>query len=85
MRFRPRCNVPATAYRSSLSRAVEVAFPEHRLLIISGTASVAPDGKSMFADDIVRQIHLTLDVVDAILKSRHMRWEDTSRTVAYSP
>lgn len=73
----------ATAYRSSFSRAVEVAFPEHRLLIISGTASIAPDGKSMFADDIVRQIHLTLDVVDAILKSRHMRWEDTSRTVAY--
>jgi enamine deaminase RidA (YjgF/YER057c/UK114 family) len=73
----------ATKYRSSFSRAVEVTFPDHRLLTISGTASIAPDGKSMFADDIVRQIYLTLDVVDAILRSRRMGWEDTARAVAY--
>lgn len=74
---------PATEYRSSFSRAVEVAFPDHRLLIISGTASIAPDGKSLFFDDIVKQIHCTLDVVEAILKSRGMDWQNSVRAVAY--
>lgn len=73
----------ATEYRSSFSRAVEVEFSHHRLLTISGTASIAPDGKSMFADDIVKQIHRTLDVVEAILESRGMSWQNTIRAVGY--
>lgn len=74
---------PATAYRSSFSRAVEMAFPDHRTLMISGTASIAPDGKTLFADSTAKQIHLTLDVVEAILKSRGMDWEDTVRAIGY--
>lgn len=74
---------PATAYRSSFSRAVEASFPDHRLLMISGTASIAADGKSMFSDDVAKQIHLTLDVVEAILKSRGMDWQNTTRAVGY--
>lgn len=74
---------PATAYRSSFSRAVEMAFPDHRILMISGTASIAPDGKTVFADDPVKQIHMTLDVVEAILKSRGMGWQNTTRAVGY--
>lgn len=74
---------PATEYRSSFSRAVEIAFPDHRMLTISGTASIAPDGTSVFADDTVKQIHLTLDVVEAILKSRDMDWHNTTRAVGY--
>ena len=74
---------PATEYRSSFSRAVEVACSDHRLLTISGTASISPDGKSMFAGDVVRQIHRTLDVVEAILNSRGMNWDNTIRAVGY--
>lgn len=74
---------PATAYRSSFSRAVEMAFPDHRTLMISGTASIAPGGKTVFADSTVKQIHLTLDVVEAILKSRGMDWSDVTRAVGY--
>lgn len=74
---------PATEYRSSFSRAVEVAFSDHRTLLISGTASIAPDGRSLHAGDVVRQIHLTLDVVEAILKSRGMSWMNTTRAVGY--
>jgi len=73
----------ATEYRSSFSRAVEVAFPDHRILMISGTASIAADGESMFTDDVAKQIHLTLDVVEAILRSREMDWNNTSRAVCY--
>lgn len=74
---------PATEYRSSFSRAIEIAHPDRRTLMISGTASIAPDGSSMFAGDVVRQIQRTLDVVEAILHSRDMTWRNTSRAVAY--
>lgn len=74
---------PATAYRSSFSRAVEVDFPDRRLLIISGTASIAPAGQSLYAGDVGQQIQHTLDVVAAILKSRGMGWEHTARAVGY--
>lgn len=73
----------ATEYRSSFSRAVEMEFPDHRTLLISGTASIAPGGKSMHAGDVVKQIHLTLDVVEAILTSRGMDWQNTTRAVGY--
>ncbi len=74
---------PATEYRSSFSRAVEVAFPDRRMLIVSGTASIAADGKSMFTNDVAKQIHLTLDVIEAILRSREMDWNNTSRAICY--
>lgn len=74
---------PATEYRSSFSRAVEVAFPDHRLLTISGSASIAPDGLTLHEGDVARQIHLTLDVVEGILTSRGMAWSDATRAVGY--
>jgi len=73
----------AIDYRSSFSRAVEVAFPDRRMLIVSGTASIAPEGQSLFINDVTRQIHLTLDVVEAIFKSRGMDWKNTVRAVGY--
>lgn len=73
----------AIDYRSSFSRAVEVGFADRRMLIVSGTASIAPGGASMHADNTEKQIHLTLDVVEAILKSRGMDWNDTVRAVGY--
>ncbi len=74
---------PATEYRSSFSRAVEIDSPKQRLLLVSGTASIAPSGESLYADDTAKQIHLTLDVVEAILKSRGMDWKDTTRAIGY--
>lgn len=74
---------PATSYRSSFSRAVEVAVPEYRQLHISGTASIAPDGTSIYTGDIGAQIEKTMEVVAAILKSRGMDWSNTTRGIAY--
>ncbi len=74
---------PALDYRSSFSRAVEMSFPTHRTLMISGTASIAPDGKTVYQDDPEMQIRLTLDVIAAILTSRGMGWQDLFRGIAY--
>lgn len=73
----------ATDYRSSFSRAVEVSLPGRRFLTISGTASIASGGASLFPGDVKKQIMLTLDVIEAILQSRGMDWKSTARAVGY--
>ncbi len=74
---------PALDYRSSFSRAVELRSPTHRTLLISGTASIAPDGKTVHQDDPEKQIRFTMDAVNAILESRGMNWNDLVRGIAY--
>ncbi|MBI4875148.1 MAG: translation initiation inhibitor [Acidobacteria bacterium] len=74
---------PATDYRSSFSRAVEIRLPAHRLLYVSGTASITPDGRTAHVGDLEGQIALTMDVVEGILQSRGMSWASVSRGIAY--
>jgi enamine deaminase RidA (YjgF/YER057c/UK114 family) len=74
---------PASDYKSSFSRAVEVVLPDHRRLYVSGTASIEPGGRTAHVGDVEKQIALTMDVVEAILASRQMGWSDVSRAIAY--
>jgi enamine deaminase RidA (YjgF/YER057c/UK114 family) len=73
----------ARNYGSSFSRAVELSTPEHRHLLVSGTASIEPGGHSVCVGDAEGQIDLTLQVVRAILVSREMDWPDVTRATAY--
>lgn len=74
---------PAINYQSSFSRAVEIDFSDHRYLSISGTASIEPGGETVHIDDVAGQIKLTMEVVEAILKSRNMSWDNTVKSIAY--
>jgi enamine deaminase RidA (YjgF/YER057c/UK114 family) len=74
---------PAIDYKSSFSRAVEVVLPDHRRLYISGTSSIELNGKTAHVGDVKKQIALTMEVVGAILESRKLGWDDTSRAIAY--
>lgn len=74
---------PALDYKSSFSRAVEMVYPTHKNLLISGTASIDPAGATVHLDDPEKQIRLTMDVVKAILESRGMEWNDLFRGIAY--
>lgn len=74
---------PSFEYGSAFSRAVEFSTGGVRRLMISGTASIAPQGESVHIGDVKAQIDLTLDVVEAILESREMGWTDISRAIAY--
>jgi enamine deaminase RidA (YjgF/YER057c/UK114 family) len=73
----------ASDYKSSFSRAAEVVTPDYRRLYISGTASIADDGTTVYQDDVESQIARTMEVVWAIIQSRGMDWPDVSRGVAY--
>ncbi|MDF9832664.1 enamine deaminase RidA (YjgF/YER057c/UK114 family) [Ereboglobus sp. PH5-5] len=73
-------------YKSAFSRAVECADADgSRHLLVSGTASIEPGGKTIHLDDLDAQIDLSLRVVEAILKSRDMDWRDTARAILYFP
>lgn len=74
---------PALEYGSSFSRAVEIDAPDHRRVLVSGTASIAPEGHTVHLDDVSAQLSLTMDVVRAILESRDMSWADVSRAISY--
>jgi enamine deaminase RidA (YjgF/YER057c/UK114 family) len=73
----------ALDYGSSFARAVEIGTSEYRTLLISGTASIEPGGATAFVDDVEKQIQLTMDVVEGILKSRGMDWSDAIRVIMY--
>ena len=74
---------PALDYKSSFSRAAEVVFSNHRMLYVSGTASIDSAGRTVHVGDVRKQVQLTMAVVQAILQSRKMEWIDSARAVAY--
>jgi len=74
---------PASNYKSSFSRAVEIEHPDYRQLIISGTASINSEGKTAYIGDIYNQIKLTMNVVAGILNSRNMNWENVTKGIVY--
>jgi len=74
---------PAPAYGSSFSRAMEISAGSGHQLFISGTASIAPGGKTLWVGDVRKQVELTMDVVAAILHSRGLTFADFTRATAY--
>jgi enamine deaminase RidA (YjgF/YER057c/UK114 family) len=74
---------PAPAYGSSFSRAVEIVSGGRRRLLVSGTASIEPGGKTVWQGNTEKQIELTMAVVDAILASEGYRFADATRATAY--
>lgn len=74
---------PALQYGSSFSRAVEVQMGDHRRLLISGTASIDTEGRTVYVGDVAAQVEHTMEVIEAILVSRGMTWADATRATAY--
>jgi len=74
---------PAIEYGSAFSRAVLITEPACKRLLLSGTASIAPEGRDAHTGDIRGQIALTMEVVQAILTSQGVGLQDVTRATAY--
>jgi enamine deaminase RidA (YjgF/YER057c/UK114 family) len=74
---------PAPAYGSAFARAMELNLAGGRQLLISGTASIHPDGQTAWVGDAAKQVDLTMEVIGAILRSRAMGFSDVTRATAY--
>jgi enamine deaminase RidA (YjgF/YER057c/UK114 family) len=74
---------PASAYGSAFSRAVEIGCAGFRRLLVSGTASIARDGKTEHIGDTRAQIERSMQVVAAILDSRRMTFANAAFATAF--
>jgi enamine deaminase RidA (YjgF/YER057c/UK114 family) len=74
---------PPLDYGSSFTRAAEVVMPESRSVLVSGTASIDPEGATTHLGDVDAQVANTLEIVGAILESRNMDFQDVTRGNAY--
>ena len=76
-----QCGAPN--YGSSFARAVEIESAASSRVLVSGTASIDFGGKTAHVGDIAKQVDLTMQVIEAILKERAMTLSDTVRSVIY--
>lgn len=67
----------------TFSRAMEIFFRCGRRLFVSGTASIAPDGQTLWKEDVHKRVNQATKVVEAILHSRGFSFQDVTRATAH--
>ena len=68
---------------SSFSRALRLDFGGHKVLLISGTASVNEEGKAEHIGDFKAQLWRTYVNITNLLEAEGMTWHDVVRTTNY--
>jgi 2-iminobutanoate/2-iminopropanoate deaminase len=68
---------------SSFSRALRLDFGPHKVLLISGTASVNEEGKAEHIGDFKAQLWRTYRNITNLLAAEAMTWHDVVRTTNY--
>lgn len=68
---------------SSFSRALNFEIAGHKILLISGTASVNDEGKPEHIGDFKAQLWRTYRNITTILDAEGMTWHDVVRTTNY--
>jgi len=68
---------------SSFSRALRLDFGGHKVLLISGTASVNEEGKAEHIGDFRAQLWRTYRNITNLLAAEGMSWHDVVRTTNY--
>jgi 2-iminobutanoate/2-iminopropanoate deaminase len=68
---------------SSFSRALRLGFGNVSVLLISGTASIGPNGESLHIGDFRAQLRQTFSNITALLAAEGATWKDIVRTTCY--
>lgn len=68
---------------SSFSRAIGFHFADHKILLISGTASVNEEGQPEHIGDFKAQTWRTYRNISNLLQAEDMSWHDVVRTTNY--
>jgi 2-iminobutanoate/2-iminopropanoate deaminase len=74
---------PAYPKPSSFSRALRLVIGNVSVVLISGTASIGPDGESLHIGDFRAQLQQTFANITALLESEGATWKDIVRTTCY--
>lgn len=73
----------AYAKPSSFSRGMRIDLNGVTILLISGTASIDENGKSVHIGDFRAQLRRTYDNITGLLESEGCTWHDIVRTTCY--
>ena len=73
----------AYAKPSSFSRGMRIELNGLTILLISGTASIDEDGRSVHIGDLRAQVRRTFANISGLLKSEGATWKDIVRTSCY--
>ena len=68
---------------SSFSRAVSFNLGNHKMLLISGTASIDENGNSIHIGDFEGQTLRTFQNISELLRAEGMTWHNVVRTSCY--
>jgi 2-iminobutanoate/2-iminopropanoate deaminase len=68
---------------SSFSRGLRLDFGNVAVLLISGTASIGPNGETLHVGDFRAQTRRTYANITALLESEGATWKDVVRTTCY--
>ena len=73
----------AYAYGSAFSRGMRIDLNGLTVLLISGTASIDDEGRTVHVGDLRAQTRRTFDNITALLASEGATWHDIVRTSCY--
>ncbi len=73
----------AYAKPSSFSRGMRIDLNSLAILLISGTASIDEQGRSVHIGDFRAQMHRTFNNITGLLASEGATWRDVVRTTCY--
>ena len=73
----------AYAYGSAFSRGMRIDLNGLVILLISGTASIDDEGRTVHVGDLRAQPRRTFDNITALLASEGATWHDVVRTTCY--
>ena len=70
-------------YGSAFSRGMRIDLKGLTILLISGTASIDENGKTVHVGDLRAQVRRTFSNITALLASEGATWHDVVRTTCY--
>jgi 2-iminobutanoate/2-iminopropanoate deaminase len=70
-------------YGSAFSRGMRIDLGKFVLLLISGTASIDGQGRTLYEGDLRAQTRRTFDNITALLAAEGATWKDIVRTTCY--
>jgi enamine deaminase RidA (YjgF/YER057c/UK114 family) len=73
----------ASVYGSAFSRGMRIDLDGLAILLISGTASIDEQGRTVHVGDIRAQTRRTFANITALLASEGAAWKDVVRTTCY--
>jgi enamine deaminase RidA (YjgF/YER057c/UK114 family) len=74
---------PTHVYGVTFERGTQVAYRDRTHVLISGTASIDPQGRMLHAGDVSRQLDRALENVDALLREAGATLRDLGVLIAY--